>query len=36
MALACEVVDDGRAFAVLEALIQVSRQASADEAEEKA
>ncbi len=35
IALACEVVDDGRAFAVLEALIQVSRQASAVEAEEK-
>jgi anthranilate phosphoribosyltransferase len=36
MALACEVVDDGRAVAVLEALVQVSRQASAVEAEEKA
>ena len=30
--LACEVVDDGRADAVLEALVRTSRQASADEA----
>jgi hypothetical protein len=30
------VVDDGRADAVLEALIRVSRQASTAEAEEKA
>jgi anthranilate phosphoribosyltransferase len=32
VALACKVVDDGRAEAVLNALIQVSQEASADEA----
>jgi anthranilate phosphoribosyltransferase len=32
VALACEVIDDGRADAVLEALIRVSRQASEEEA----
>jgi len=31
VALACEVVDDGRAEGVLDALIRVSREASADE-----
>jgi anthranilate phosphoribosyltransferase len=32
VALACEVIDDGRAAAVLESLIKVSREASAEEA----
>ena len=32
VALACEVIDDGRAASVLEALIAVSQQAAADEA----
>jgi anthranilate phosphoribosyltransferase len=32
LALACAVIDDGRADAVLEALVRVSRQASEDEA----
>jgi anthranilate phosphoribosyltransferase len=36
VALACQVIDDGRAASVLEALIRVSRQAAADEATDPA
>lgn len=36
VALACQVIDDGRAASVLEALIRVSRQAAADEAADPA